>query len=100
MKKYEVSFVFFISLGETEEDYNISVTKKNQFIKELNKKTELRSYDAYEDGEDWCIDCIAYINAKSIKDTEKIMENVFGKLDYTFDYHYIKGIDNSDYWQP
>lgn len=74
--------------------------KKNQFVKELDKKTELRSYDAYEDGEDWCIDCIAHINAKSIKDTEKIMENVFGKLDYTFDYHYIKGIDNSDYWQP
>lgn len=100
MKKYAVSFVFFISLGETEKDYNISFEEKTQFVRDINKKDELKSYDVYQDDENWCIECVAHIKAKSIDEVKNVMKQAFGNYSHDFWYHYIKGIDNSDYWEP
>lgn len=100
MKKYAVSFVFLISFGETRKDYNISFEEKTQFVRDINKKDELKSYDVYQDDENWYIECVAHIKAKSIDEVKNVMKQVFGNYSHDFWYHYIKGIDNSDYWEP
>lgn len=93
--KYEVCFTFFIESGTKE-----GIELKNTLLEELAKIPEIVDYDVYDDGEDWCIDCIAEVICDTIENVDSNMSNLLKDTYVVWDYHYIKGIDNNDYWQP
>ena len=98
MKKcneYEVSFTFFISLEEEE-----SIATKDELLDLLDTINEVSDYDVDNDGEDWCINCIAIVNASKINSVFNKMEKLLKDTNISWDYHYIKGLNTSEYWQP
>ena len=92
--EYRVCFSFFIVSG-TEE----AVVLKDRLLDRLGKIKCVDEYDAYDDGENWCVDCIATIESDSFETVGTEMEKVFG-TDYIWDYHYIKNVENGVYWEP
>ena len=100
MNKYEIDFTFFISLGSNKREYKESIVEKDSLLDLLDDMSEIENYDVYNDGEDWCIDCIATIKAKTIDQVDGKMFNLFNDVDCTWDYHYIKGLNTKEFWQP
>lgn len=94
-KNYEIGFVFFLGLDEE----NV-IERKDTLLDALDKYDI--SYDVYNDGEDWNIDCIAKIKATSGKKAEEALEKMIGtSIPYcAWDYHYVKGLDDDYSWQP
>jgi len=99
-KSYEVSFTFFISLGENKSEYQQSIIIKDKALDLLDKITEIDNYDVYKDDEDWCINCIAEVKADTIKNVDKELNRLLRPINLPWDYHYIKGIDTKEFWQP
>jgi hypothetical protein len=98
--EYEVGFTFFISLGENKMEHNQSIITKDELLDLLDIIHEIDDYDVENDGEDWCVNCIAHITAETIKDVDEKMNQLLANVDITWDYHYIKGINTNEYWQP
>ncbi len=98
--EYEVDFTFFINLGEDETKYEESISKKDNLLDLLDTIQEIVDYDVENDGEDWCINCIAKVTAKSIKQVDSKMKKLLLGTNCFWDYHYIKGLNNNEYWQP
>lgn len=98
--EYEVDFSFFISLGDNKIEYKESIAQKDILLDLLDTMPEIVNYEVENDGEDWCINCIANIRAKSIKQVDAKMNKLLYNANCPWDYHYIKGIDNNEYWQP
>jgi len=98
--EYEVDFTFFIGLGVDDDEYKESVTQKDRLLDLLDTMPEIVNYEVENDGEDWCINCIANVTAKSIKQVDTKMRKLLYNTDCAWDYHYIKGINNDEYWQP
>lgn len=108
MKKYEIGLVFFI---DQTEDYNKSIEIKDNLLDALDETPEIDSYDVISDGEDWNIECTAIVSSKKCQrdNISKALEKALQKAEKTYldenisctwDYHYIKGIDNDFEWQP
>ena len=93
MKRYKVSFVFFISCGDTEQEYNESITEVNQHISWLNQINDNIKTDCYDDGYDWNVECVLEIEAPSVKKVKVKMEEILKASKYDFQYHYIKCLD-------
>ena len=100
MNKYEVGFTFFISLGENKKEYKESIVKKDSLLDLLDGMSEIENYDVENDGEDWCINCTATIKAETISQVDWKMYNLLNNVNFTWDYHYIKGLNNDEFWQP
>ena len=98
--EYEVDFTFFIGLGNNKIEYKESIAKKDALLDLLDTMREIVDYDVENDGEDWCINCVANIQAKSIKQVDTKMDKLLYNANCSWDYHYIKGINNDEYWQP
>ena len=99
---YEISFVYFIDLTE---DYENSIVEKDELLDALDNVSEVTSYDVENDGEDWCIECIAEVQSgakRNIDDAlDRKLHELLKKVPYTaMDYHYMKGLDNDFYWCP
>lgn len=95
MNKYEISFTFFICL-----DSSNCIARKDELLDSLDKIPEIVYYDTDNDGEDWCIDCIANIYAETIGQVDEKLCNVLKSTNCVWDYHYIDGVDTDEYWQP
>jgi hypothetical protein len=98
MGVYEVGFVFFIESGNKD-----SVEKKDNLLSAIDDIGEIASYDVFDDGEDYNIECTAIIereiNGNRVDDViHKVLMEILPNV--TWDYHYIKGINNSFYWAP
>lgn len=96
--KYNASISFFIC--SEDED---AIERRNKVLDLLESSENVCGIDWYDDGEDWCIDCIIEIetNRKNFVDSVTRGINKFlGKIYETWDYHYINGVDNERYWQP
>ena len=98
--EYEVGFTFFISLGHNETEYEESISRKDNLLDLLDTMQEIVNYEVENDGEDWCVNCIANVTAKSIKQVDSKMKKLLLDTDCFWDYHYIKGLNNNEYWQP
>lgn len=98
--EYEVDFTFFISIGSDRAEYEESINEKDNLLDLLDSMSEIVNYEVENDGEDWCINCIANITAKSIDDADIEMKNLLFDIDCTWDYHYIKNLNINEYWQP
>ena len=94
MNIYEVDFTFFIESGNEN-----SVATKDKLLDMLNSIKMVEVYDVYDDDEDWCIDCIAEVKAESADKVDTAMNKLLEGIDIIWDYHYIKGIDNDEYWE-
>ena len=94
-KRYEIGFVFFISIEEED-----AIERKDTLLDALDENGIF--YDVYNDGEDWNIDCIAKIKATSGKKAEMQLEKMIGTtIPYeAWDYHYVRGLDDNYRWQP
>ena len=66
----------------------------------LDSISEVDVYDVTNDGEDWCINCILTFSCRSIKFAHEQAEKLLKEVNATWDYHYIKGTNNDEYWQP
>ena len=97
---YQVSFTFYIALGEDRISYQKSIKSKNKLLDILDTIKEVVDYDVENDGEDWCVNCIAQIHADSIDNAKEAMEQLFANVPFNWDYHYIKGLDTKDYYEP
>ena len=104
--KFEIGFVFFIDLLA---DYDKSIAIKDKVLDELDKIDEIESVDVINDGEDWNIECLAIIDAPNGEEVKDIFEKKISSaekvyldetISCTYDYHYIKGIDNDYQWCP
>lgn len=100
MAKYEISISFFI-----EDDACNSIERKDALLDALDNIPEINQPDVYDDGEDWCIDCLVVVdcNAKRHIDralTHKLTVLLKNAPNETFDYHYMRGLDNDFQWQP
>ena len=94
---YEASFSFFIENDD-----------KDRFEKvknELSNINEIEDLDYYDDGEDFCLDCIANIKISDKTPRKKIVDAITKVIDNwmkdwyaAWDFHYIKG--NGFEWQP
>lgn len=96
--KYEVSFSFFIENDDSERFERV----KN----ELQAIDEIEDLDYYDDGEDYCLDCIAYINVKDSTPKNRIVDSISKVINQwmrdwyaAWDYHYVSG-GNGFKWQP
>ena len=98
--EYEVDFTFFISLGHNETEYEESISRKDNLLDLLDTMQEIVNYEVENDGEDWCVNCIANVTAKSIKQVDSKMKKLLLDTDCFWDYHYIKGLNNNEHWQP
>ena len=95
VKIFEASISFFIALGKGAKD------KKDAIVSKLENISEIEIEDVYNDGEDWCIDCMVTVSARSGEMADKkITKMLNNKVNSTWDYHYIKGVNNGYYWQP
>lgn len=98
--KYEVGFTFFINLGENEKEYKQSINRKDNLLDLLDTMSEIIDYEVDKDDEDWCISCIANVTAENIEHASSVIEKLLNNINCTWDYHYIKGLDTNEYWQP
>lgn len=100
MITYEVDLSYYVSLGETEEEYKKAKDIKSEVCHILSSIPNVDDYDVTNDGEDFCINVLATIQSKSEKfdEVDKEIENVFQKIDYTINYHYIKNRNNGEYF--
>ena len=98
--KYEVGFTFFITLGENRMEYKQSISRKDKLLDLLDTMSEIVDYDVEKDDEDWCINCIANVTAENIEQVNNKIEELLSNTNCTWDYHYIKGLDTNEYWQP
>ena len=90
---YEVDFTFYVASGNKE--------TKNNLLHKLDNIKTVDVYHVYDDGEDWCINCIAEVETDNINKVDAAMDELLADIEYMWDYHYIKGIiDNDDYWTP
>lgn len=88
--EYLVSLVFFV-----ESD---NIARKDRLVSRLNSFNYVDIIDIYDDGEDWNIECEVRIKCNN---PDAIHTKLILKLpNNTWDYHYIKGVDNDYYWQP
>ena len=96
---YEASISFFIANDE----YDV-INRKDKFLDALDEIDEIDYTDVYDDGEDWCIDCIANLTLTPQGDVSdqiyNIINNILPDNAPCWDFHYIKGIDNDYEWQP
>lgn len=100
MITYEVDLTFYISLGETEEEYKNAKDRKAEVCHILSNIPNVDDYEVTNDGEDFCIDVLATIQSKSKKfdEVDREIENLFEKIDYTINYHYIKDKNTGEYF--
>ena len=95
MNIYEVDFSFYIVSGNEN-----SVATKDNLLNMLNSLNMVDVYDVYDDGEDWCVNCIAEVKAESVDKVDAAMDVLLSDIDILWDYHYIKGIvDSDEYWE-
>ena len=97
MNTYKVDFSFYIVSGNED-----SIANKDNLLDKLDMINNIDVYDVYDDGEDWCVNCIAEMKAKNIKGLALEMKKMLDNIKTTWDYHYIRGIidDDDEYWQP
>ena len=94
MSNYNVSFVFFV---ESENNDN-----KDALLDKLDAIKEVECVDVYDDGEDWCVDCVVTVQSGA---TRKIDTAIGNKLivllpNVAWDFHYIKCVENNYEWCP
>ena len=94
---YEGGISYFI---DSVSDHKNSIQVKDNLLDILDTIPEIEVQDVCDDGEDWCIDCAVTVSCNSIKEAGKIITKLANEGDVTWDYHYIKGLDNNEYWQP
>ena len=95
MSTYNAAIVFFISREDTKE--------KDELLESLSKIKDVDVLDVYDDGEDWNVECDVMVecNQKGRTKFRPIDKALEEKLPIvTWDYHYIKGVDNGFYWCP
>ena len=93
MNNYEVDFTFFIESNDTK--------SKDILLEELKEIDCIDVYDVNNDGEDWCVDCLANLSCQAIEDVDSAMDMLLEDISISaWDYHYIKGTDTKEYWQP
>lgn len=98
--EYEASFVFFVYQGETDEEYEESIKTKDVVLDALDAIPEIDSYDVVDDDEEWNIECQATIKGSSIDDAMLNLENKLKGIKITFDYHYVRGLDTKEVYNP
>ena len=94
---YEASFSFFIE--------NNDRSRYEKVLSELLDNNVINDLDYYDDGEDFCIDCIAGIEVDDETPEDKVVDAVTDTINNWMtdwyaarDYHYVKG--REFYWQP
>ena len=89
--EYEVSFVFFVTSATID-----------KLLSKLNSIPNIQVQDVYEDDdEEWNVECVARVSCKTIEEVDLKMHKLLDRVGLTsWDYHYIKGLDNHEYWQP
>ena len=97
MKTYKAGISFFINDKEP-----CCIEAKNNLVKELKTLKEVEIEDVYDDGEDWCVDCVVTIQSGA---TRKIDIAIGNKLivllpNVAWDFHYIKCPENNYEWCP
>ena len=96
---YEASISFF--LADDEPDV---IERKDKFLDALDEIDEVDYTDVYDDGEDWCIDCLVNLTLTPKGDISDQVYNIINNMlpdnAPCWDFHYIKGTDNDYYWQP
>lgn len=98
--KYELSFTFFICVGEDRSSREIQSNKKNSLIDLIDKIDCISDYEVENDGEDWCINCLASIHAKSFGEADGKLTSRLNDIPFFWDYHYIRNIENGLYYEP
>lgn len=98
---YEVSISYFL-FAEKHNEPNAE-----KLCNDWNSMRNCVSSEWYDDGEGYyCVDVIFKINSDSDGDFKEIDNEVErylsdkGLNDFTWDYHYVKGVENDFYWQP
>ena len=96
MNEYQASFVFFTY---TEDE-------KNRVVNGLDGIADITDIYLDSDG-DWNIECETNVSIRLTTNTDvftaidKKLSKVLKKVKAgSWDYHYIKGINNDYYWQP
>lgn len=97
INQYQADITFFINLTDDREE---SILQKDKLLDMLDTMQEINVYDVTDDGEDWCINCIVKVSCDSIKKADKKIRELLGGTNRFWDYHYIKGVDTDEYWQP
>lgn len=99
VKKYEIDMTFYVDY-----DSNIHVP---HFVDKLNNTKYIYDCDWEDDGEGYNVNCIFRIPLDIKKPTFNDIDKAFTKYlnDYnldiaSWDYHYIKGLNDDFYWQP
>ena len=95
MNEYEGSISFYIDSSE-----DGAVDKKDEAVEKLESMDNVDVYNVYDDGEDWCIDCNINVSCDSIKEADKAVTELANEIGVCWDWHYLKGLDTDEYWQP
>ena len=94
---YNASFSFFIENNEKD--------RFEKVLSELLEIDEIVDLDHYDDGEDYCIDCLARIEIKDGTPANRIVDAITKVINgwmsdwyAAWDFHYVNG--NGFEWQP
>lgn len=98
--KHELSFTFFIRVGEDRFSQEIQSNKKNSLIDLIEKIDDIHHHEVENDGEDWCINCIANIDAESFGDADGKLTSHLKDIPFFWDYKYIRNLKNGLYYEP
>lgn len=95
MKTYEIALTMYVS-----KDLEDAVCIKDSALEKLKYLEQVAECDWDEDDEDYNIFTILQLQARTLN--VQTISNKLMKLlpNLPWDYHYIKGIDNNEYWQP
>lgn len=98
---YEFSISYFLSNEEEDSEENADELQTRLYSSFPDVEV-----DVYDDGEDYCVDAVIQLQLPTQNNAaqlDKAFTNALrnkGLDEYTWDYHYIKGVDNDFYWQP
>jgi len=92
--QYKVDFTFYVGIDENADEKLLNLTNSLDNIKEID------DYGVEEDDEEYCVNTVAIVSAHSISQVTNVMNNILADINYTWDYHYIKGITSNEYWEP
>ena len=95
MKTYEIALTMYVS-----KDSDDAVGIKDNALEKLQYLERVAECYWDEDDEDYNIFTILRLQARTLN--VQTIRNKLMKLlpNLPWDYHYIKGIDNDEYWQP
>ena len=96
--EYELNFTIYISSGDGRLSHVIQCDKKNKCLDKIKAIDHIFSYDVYDDGYDWCINCLAVVHSDSFDHADMKMVSILNSHGVTsfWDYNYIKCIDTME----